>query len=322
MAITSTSNTAFVEAAIHSDFVLRNLHDSMLPTSLWRNVTDFTRGNQLDIPTIGSATLQDVSENIPLDYQAIDTGTVNLTITDYVGDAWYITDPMRQDGTNIEALLRARAEESTRAFAENMETRALAVINGGQTAGNANSVNGFQHRFNASGSNDNIELADIIAMRLSFDKANVPEGGRIGIVDPVVASTMERKFQGSYNVDANPTFMGVLTDGFSKNHRFVMHIFGFDIYTSNRLPTVTEALTHSDGTGSSTITGGTANIFMCVASDQTTPLMMAQRQAARTETERNKDRQRDEFLTTQRWGMGTQRKDTLGVIVTDPTATS
>ena len=60
---------------------------------------------------------------------------------------------------------------------------------------------------------------------------------------------------------------------------------------------------------------------MCVADDNTKPVMTAWRQQPKVEGERNKDRQRDEFLTTARWGMGIQRKDTLGVIVTDATRT-
>jgi hypothetical protein len=37
--------------------------------------------------------------------------------------------------------------------------------------------------------------------------------------------------------------------------------------------------------------------------------------------QRNINLQRDEFITTARFGMGAQRVDTLGVILTDATAT-
>ena len=55
---------------------------------------------------------------------------------------------------------------------------------------------------------------------------------------------------------------------------------------------------------------------MCVADDQTKPLMAAWRQQPRVEGERNKDLQRDEFVQTARWGMGAQRLDTLGIMPT------
>lgn len=320
MAIDSTSNTAFIEAAIHSDFILRTLPDQLLPTSLWRNVSDFQRGTQLDIPTIGRATLQDMTENVPPSFQAIDTGTVNLTITDFVADAWYITDVMRQDGTNVDALLSARAEESSRAFAENIETRALEVINAGQTAANNNAVNGFSHRYNASGDNDEIEIADLSYARLSLSKANVPEGSRIGLVDPVVATTLTNKFQGNYAVDSNPVMQALLHEGFAVNHAFVMNLHGFMIFTSNLLPVGTETLLNSAGGDSTGIASGVRNIFMSIMSDQHTPLMMVERQAVETETQRNIQRKRDEFVTSMRWGMGVQRIDTLLIIVSHPTA--
>ena len=242
MATTSTSNTDFIEANIHSDFVLRTLPDALLPVALYRNVTDFAKGTTLDIPTIGTVTIQEVSENVPLDYKAIDSGTVNLTITDYVGNAWYITDIMRQDGTNVEALLQAQASETTRALAEYFETQVLITLDAGQTAANPNTINGFPHRFNASGSSDEMEIADFSSMRLSFDKANAPQGNRIAIVDPVVATTLEQKFQGNYSVDRNPEMMSMLGEGFAKDHRFVMNLFGWVVFTSNRLPSATETL--------------------------------------------------------------------------------
>ena len=70
---------------------------------------------------------------------------------------------------------------------------------------------------------------------------------------------------------------------------------------------------------SETITNGVANIFMNVLDDNTRPIMRAWRQMPRTETERNKKLKRDEFDVTARFGLGAQRVDTLGVILTDPT---
>jgi hypothetical protein len=36
----------------------------------------------------------------------------------------------------------------------------------------------------------------------------------------------------------------------------------------------------------------------------------------KVEGERNKDLRRDEFVTSARWGFGTQRVDTLGIYIT------
>lgn len=320
MAGQSTSNTAaFIESQQYSQFILENLHDGLLPTNFYRDVSDFGHGETLNIKSVGSRSLQDVAEDTALIYNPIDTDTVTLSITDYVGDAWYVTDVLRQDGNQIETLLAMNAQEATRAIQENFETRFLETLNSAQSSGSANNVNGFRHRFQASGDNDEIELADFNYMKLAFDKANVSQRGRIAIIDPVVEATLNNKFNVTYNVDRTPMFVDLLKEGFTREHKFVTNIFGWDIWTSNRLPFVTESISESDGTGSASVTGP-ANIFMSVLDDNTKPGMVAWRQMPKVESERNKDRQRDEFITTARWGVGVQRTDTLGVIITDATA--
>lgn len=313
-----TQNTAaFIEAEQFSDFVLMNLHDGLVPETFYRNVSDFGEGTTLAIKSVGAAQIQDVSENVPLTYNPIDTSTVNLTITEYAGDAWFITDVLRQDGSQIEILLASRAVESTRALQENFETVWMQAANDAQVAANANNVNSFAHRRVASGTNETLALTDLSDMKLSFDKANVPAGGRIGIVDPVVGATLERLFSLTTAADKSPLIEGLMQEGFAREHQFVMNLFGFDIMTSNRLADI--ASEQVGGVGP-TVTNGKANIFMSVADDNTKPMMVAWRQMPRTETERNKDHQRDEFLMTARWGVGAQRIDTLGVILTDASA--
>jgi hypothetical protein len=81
----TTGNTqAFIEAQQYSDFILTNLHDGLLPSAFYRNVSDFGSGTVLNIKTVGSATIQEITENEDLTYNPIDTGTVQLQITDYV----------------------------------------------------------------------------------------------------------------------------------------------------------------------------------------------------------------------------------------------
>lgn len=319
----TTGNTqAFIEAQQYSDFILRNLHDGLLPTSLYRNVSDFGEGTTLNIKTIGSATIQEITENEDLTYNPIDTGTVQLQITDYVGDAWYVTDVLRQDASQVEALSAARAAEATRAIQENFETRFLSTMNAGQTDNDPNTINGFSHRFLAQGTNATLTEVDLIDMALAFNKANAPMGGRIAIVDPVSAAAFEKRAQLVANLDAaSPLFQSLVKDGFDKDHRFVTSMYGWDIWTSNRLPTLAGGA-GVDGTASAPAEGGTCNLFMCVTDDQCKPGMVAWRQPPRVENGRDRSKKRDEFDTTARWGVGVQRLDTLGVVVTSTTATA
>jgi hypothetical protein len=311
---------AFIEAQQYSSYILENLHDGLLPDGFFRNVSDFSSGTTLNIKTVGSATIQEITENEDLTYNPIDTGVVQLQITDYVGDAWYITDVLRQDGDQIEALHAARAAEATRAIQENFETRFLATMNAGQTASDRNLINGFSHRFRASGTNQTLADADLIDMALAFDKANVPMGGRIAVVDPVSAAAFSKRAQLTSNLDA--TFQDMVQNGFMRDHKFVGEIYGWTIFTSNRLPSVSaETLTLFDGTSSAS-TSGTANLFMCVADDNCKPGMIAWRQPPKVETGRDRSKKRDEFDQSARWGVGVQRLDTLGVVVTSATATA
>jgi hypothetical protein len=59
MAQTTANSSAFVEAEQYSQFILMNLHDGLLPDTLYRNVTDFPAGTNLNIKVVGAATLQD-----------------------------------------------------------------------------------------------------------------------------------------------------------------------------------------------------------------------------------------------------------------------
>lgn len=207
--------------------------------------------------------------------------------------------------------MAARASESTRAIQETFESRFLARANSGQVDNDPNRVNGFAHRIVGSGTNNTIALEDLINMKLAFDKANVPAGGRIAIVDPVTAATFAKMVPLAQ--DVTPFGQRILENGFDRDHQYLMNLYGWTIITSNRLPRGTM------GDGTDTVTDGVANLFMSIADDNTKPLMAAWRRMPRVEGERNKDLRRDEYVTSARWGFGVQRVDTLGVIITDAT---
>ena len=253
-------------------------------------------------------TIQDGAEEVPFDYTPIESGEVTLTISDYVGDAWYVTDELREDGAQVEQLMAARSSESTRAIQETFESRFLKRCNTVQTNANANQVNGFAHRISSTAGSNVAQLSDFINMKLAFDKANVPMAGRIAIVDPVVGATLDKLI--SIGRDVTPFAERILAEGWSRDHQFLMNLYGWNIITSNRLATGN----FSDGT--TAVTNGVANVFMSVADDNTKPIMGAWRRMPKVEGERNKDLRRDEFVTSARWGLGAQRVDTLGIYIT------
>lgn len=312
-AINRTNADAFNDAEKYSRFIVKALPEIMLPGGMYRNVSDFSKGSTLHIPTIGTVTLQEVAEGVPMDFKSIDSGTISLQITEYVGDAWSISDEVRQDFERIDSLEAARAEASTRAIAEWMETAFLQACNDAQTDGDDNLVNGEKHRFLATGTSGTakvISLDDLRRAKLAFDQARVPQAGRIAIVDP----TTEFVLNGLSQVVTadNPQFQGIINEGFAQNHKFVRNIYGFDIWTSAMLPKGVFA----DGTGSTTA-NGVVNVFMNILSDQTKPVMYAERKAPSVEGWRDNEERSDKYQTNFRCGFGAQRADTLLTILSE-----
>lgn len=307
----TTNTRAFIEAEQYSDFILKNLHDGLLPETFYRNVSDFGNGTTLHIKTVGTVTIQEASEDTPLIYNPIETGEITLTITEYIGDAWYVTDDLREDGTQIDSLMADRASESTRAIQETFESRLFTTLQAAYPDSNGYTINGFAHKIVSAETNGIFALSHLIAIRLAFDKANVPSEGRIFICDPVVEATLNGLVTITH--DVTPFGQQILENGLARGQRFVMSLYGFDIITSNRLPVATA----NDGT--TTITNAIWNFAMCVADDQCKPAMVAWRRQPKSEGERNKDRARDEFVVRARWGTGVQRMDTLAVLATHAT---
>lgn len=310
----TTNTRAFVEAEQYSDFILMNLHDGLLPDTFYRNVSDFMSGDTLHIKTIGSVTLQETEEDTPLIYNPIESGSITFTITEYIGDAWYVTDDLREDGSQVEQLMAARASENTRAIQERVETDFLATA-AGIYSGTSDpfNVNGFAHKIVSAETNNVFSLDHLINLRLAFDKANVPSAGRIMIVDPVVEATLNKKV--SITNDVTDFAKQILANGLASGQRFISNWFGWDLMTSNRL------YVGAANDGTTSLGSGVYNIAMCILDDQTKPLMGAWRRQPKVEGERNKDFRRDEFVTTARYGFGVQRIDTLATVVTSPTAT-
>jgi hypothetical protein len=313
MQLTSNTN-AFIEAEQYSDFILLNMHDGLLPTTFWRDIKDFMHGSTLNIKTIGSVTLQEAAEDTALVYNPIESGEITFVINEYVGNAWYITDDLREDGNQIEILQAQHAQEQTRALQERYETdflntAAAIYVNG---AGSGMDINGFPHFVVSAVANGIFSLDHLIDMRLAFNKANVPAEGRVFICDSVVEATLNKNV--SITTDVTQFASAILEKGLARGMNFFGSWFGWTLITSNRLYQGAA----NDGTTSFT---GVFNLAMCIADDQCKPLMGAWRRLPKTEGERNKDYARDEFVVRSKYGFGVQRIDSMGCIVTDPTAT-
>lgn len=97
----------------------------------------------------------------------------------------------------------------------------------------------------------------------------------------------------------------------STGMRFLMNVYGFDVYTSDFLQKgITTAI------GGQSATNGVANLFFSAAPD-VIPFVGQMRQSPRVDSEYNKDYQRDEYVTTARYGFGFYRPENMVVVISE-----
>ena len=98
----------------------------------------------------------------------------------------------------------------------------------------------------------------------------------------------------------------------TKSSFFVKNIYGFDVYVSQFL----RPNTGSETISSVTSTAGVNNLFFSAAQDAL-PIVGAIRQAPKVDSEFNKDLQREEYVTTARYGFKLYRPENMVCVVTD-----
>ena len=193
---------------------------------------------------------------------------------------------------------------------------------GYQIAGNLNNYNGAAHRWvGAQTINTRRVLGpeDFARALYSLKRANVPATNLVAIVDPSVEYYMNT-LTNLANVSNNPRWEGIISSGIgSGSMQFIKNIYGFDVYTSQFLP-----LSGTDQTGAvetiNTVasTGASVcNIFFSAAPD-VLPFVGAWRQPPMVDSEYNKDMQRDEYVTTARYGTKIYRPENFVTVLSDP----
>jgi len=309
--ITTSTNIEAIHQKVYNDMLQESFEDNILGMGLFSDMSAaFPHGDELNVSQIGQVTLTDYSEDSPLDFKSIDTSRITLSVTDYPADAFYMTDKAKQDMAVASEMFRKRVKQSLYAFDKALETDIYQACNDVQTAADTNTISGREHRKAlASGATAQNVIDAIADIKWSFDKANVPEVGRILIVDSSVENKLNK---GTQVVSSdNPQFRGIIETGFARNHRFVRNIHGFDIFVSNLLPAIA-----SETVDSVAVTSGVCNIAMCVADDDCKPVMGVIRQSPSARMARDDDNLRDKWYATARWGFSTYRPESVYCLLT------
>lgn len=307
MAQTTGNSAHLTRSEVWSSQLKDVLEDELMAQSYVNWLSEFPDGNTFTIPSIGQAQVSTYTENESITYAPLDTGEFQLTITEYLASGIYITEKAKQDMFYMNQLVSSFVPKQERAIMEDVEAYVLG-LSGSQTASNTNTINGAEHRFIGTGTNEVIQTADFAKARYALKKANVPDTNLVAILDPSVEYTLNTLTNLS-NVSNNPMWEGIVSTGIATGMKFIKNVYGFDCYVSNNLATANETITL-------TTAAGKANMFFSAAPD-VLPFVGAWRQMPKVDSEYNKDRQREEFVVTARYGAKLFRPENLVCVLTD-----
>lgn len=308
-------STQVDEHLIRSDIWSRQIKENF-EADLWANkyvnwLTEFPDGDTFHIPSLGQMQVTDYEENQAIKYTGLATGEFVFSISEYKSAGTYITDKYKQDAFYTSQLVSSFVPKMTRALNVVMETDILEIGANGQTQNDENIINGAAHRLVGSGTGAILLPADFALAKYALRKAQVPMTNLVAIVDPSVELYLST-LTNLVNMTNNPHWEGIVRTGITTGMRFITNIFGFDVYTSDFLPSgYTETL------DSGSVTSGVANQFFSVAGGDSSPFIGAVRQSPRVESERNKDLQRDEYVVTSRYGFGFYRPENFVAILSN-----
>ena len=321
MAGNTTTNTgALIRANLWSNQIKDTLIDE-LAAQKYVAWMDFPDGTTWNIPSIGDLDASDYVEDTAIEYTPMDVGNFTFSITNYKQSATYITNAQRQDSFYSAQLEAAFVPKEERAISVALEADILNQgqpgTPNGQTAGVANQINGADHRWVGSDTANAVRTLgtrDFAKARYALKKANVPDSNLIAIVDPSVEYHLAT-LTGLVDTTYNPKWEGIVADGIASGMHFTRHVFGFDVYESNYLPVVAASETI---TAVSSGANATANLFFSAAPGMEKPWVGSMRQLPSVDGEYNKDFQREEYVTTARWGVKLYRQENFCSVLTQP----
>lgn len=288
------------------------LLDQLMGTRYVSMITDFPDGDTINIPSVGQMEALDYHEGDAVRYTNMDTGNFTFTISKYKSSATYVTNKMLQDSYYMARVQAMFVPKMRRAIEAVIEADMLATGPNGQTSGNVNAINGANHRMIGSGTNETIAIEDFANALYALKKANVPAENLVAIVDPTVEIKINKEPAIINLSNPNPRWGSIAETGIATGMRFIRNIMGFDVYTSQNLKVNTASETISGVTASA----GVNNCFFSASSD-VLPLVGLMRQPPRVDSEYNKDKQREEYVTTCRYDFALYRPENFVVVVTD-----
>lgn len=314
--MTTANSSLLIRAEVWSN-QLKDVLTDELNAQQYVDWISFPDGETLTIPSIGDMDVSDYVEDSAIEYTPLATGEFQFSITEYLSSATYITAKNRQDSFYASRLESTFVPKQNRAIMQRLEGDILDQgqpgTPNGQVANSENLYNGAAHRWVAEGtrnSNPTLGFADFAKALYALKRANVPQRDLVAIVDPSVEFVFNTG-AATMDVTYNPMWEGIVSTSIASGMRFSRNIMGFDVYISNYLPTIAAGET-IDGAASGT--NAVANLFFSTSAD-VRPFIGAWRQSPKVDAEWNKDRQREEYVTTARYGVKLYRPENFVTVL-------
>ena len=312
---TTTAPDFLIRGEIWSQDLKEQFDDSLMAVKYVDWMEGFPDGDVFTIPSVGQAEVQNYVEDSAVQYRAMDTGEFQFSITDYLQSGHYMTVKMQQDSMYAARVMASFVPKQHQAIMERVEADILNLAMS-QTASNPNVINNADHRWVGSGTNETIALRDFAKARYALQKANVPMRNLVAIVDPSVGYALDT-LTNLVNVShPNPLWADIISKGFVTGMHFMKNVYGFDVYVSNFLADANETITETGGAARTTA-AGKANLFFANLGGDWLPFKGAWRQRPKVDSKFNMDRQRDEYVTTARYGLKLYRPENMIVVLTD-----
>ncbi len=260
MALDTVNNSSLIRTNIWANEIKDVLQEELQLDTHVRWITEFPDGDTLNIPTLSEMTVRNYNEGAQITLDDPTTGNFTLTITKYYQAGFKIPEKFKHDSFYVNQATSNFVGKLTRALMEQKESD-IANLQSGQTAANPNTINGVDHRWNATGTSFAVTLADLQKAKFALDKAKVSRGGRRGFFDPLVTYQLQQISnviqQDVYGSNAH------VKEGMAGNI-FVGRFAGLDMFESlfldNALGEAITATAPSDG--ALTTTDATANMIV------------------------------------------------------------
>lgn len=311
--INTKDNAAAIKATIYSGQLRAQLEPDLIATNYIDTITDFPDGESWEDLEIGNAVVHDYAEGEDVVFDGLEIGTRRFEINNYIQSGNYITQKFIQDSYLSAQIMAKIAPLQARAIYADLEQKILAMANK-QKLGNANVVNGYNHRFVAGlgveGDASTNRFGALAPEDFLYAASALKSAGYTGPLVAIVPTYQEYLIGSnpllSKSLSFNPKWEGIVRDGVSSGMKFAFNIMGFDVYTSEFLPVIkseTGLLDRDGSMKSTTVTNAGVALMFCNQPDRR-PFRMAWRQMPRFEGTWNMYRQREEYVTTARYGLG------------------